>query len=284
MTPQQYIEFIFNVPGESRAALLNKLKDMGALGFIEGNDDLITYFDAADDIRRITDELVTFKEVLKASGLDPDFSFAHNELPDLDWNEEWKKSFEPIEAGENLLIVPSWMDVETERTVIFIDPGRAFGTGHHETTRTCLGLIEKYCKDNKGKKLLDIGTGSGILAIGAVILGFESAVGVDTDFAAIEAAYNNIELNGVQNIRIDWGEVSSVDGLFDLITANLVSETLIDISGQLSVRLAPDGIAILSGILEGQEEGVINAMEDNGLKLSLKITDEKWVTLILSRG
>ena len=282
MASARYIEFIFVVPGESKGALINKLRDMGALGFIERDKDIVTYFDAAKDIRRIIDELTGFKEILKASGLGPEFSFTHDLLADKDWNEVWKKSFEPMEAGDNILIVPSWMAVETERTVILIDPGRAFGTGHHETTRTCLGLVEKYAKDNKGKRLLDIGTGSGILTIGAMILGFDSAVGVDTDPPAVEAALHNIELNGVKNITVIQGDVSSAEGRFDLITANLISETLINIAGQISERLAPEGIAILSGMLTGQEEDVIKAMEEKGLRYQVKIVDDKWVTLVFN--
>jgi ribosomal protein L11 methyltransferase len=283
MNPSRYIEFIFNIPEESREAVSNKLMEMGSLGFIEGDEDMITYFETSRDIRQIIDELSAFKEVLRSSGLDPGFTFIYNDLPDRDWNEEWKKSFEPIEAGDSILIVPSWMEVKTDRTVIVIDPGRAFGTGHHETTRICLGIIEKYCRDQKGRKLLDIGTGSGILAIGAVILGFDSAVGIDIDPSAVEAALYNIELNNIGNITIKQGDVSSVDGSFDFITANLIVETLINIADQISERLAADGIAILSGMLTGQEEGVIRAMEDQGLGLNLKITDGEWVTLVLSR-
>jgi ribosomal protein L11 methyltransferase len=282
MKKERYIEFVFNIPEGSKDAVIHKLRDMGALGFIEKDEETVTYFDAAQDIRRIVDELTGFKEVLKASGLGHEFTFRHDLLADKDWNEAWKKSFEPIEAGDNILIVPSWMEVETDRTVILIDPGRAFGTGHHETTRTCLGLVEKYARDNKGKKLLDIGTGSGILAIGAIILGFESAVGVDNDPPAVEAALHNIGLNGVENVTIKEGDVSSVDGSFDLITANLISETLINIAGQISGRLAPNGIAILSGMLTGQEDGVIKAMQEQGLGYQLKIVDDKWVTLVFA--
>jgi ribosomal protein L11 methyltransferase len=284
MTSERYNEFVFAVPNESRGALINKLNEMGALGFIEGDEDIVTYFDTTKDIRQIVDELYRFKDILNASGLDPGFSFVHEQLPDLDWNEEWKKSFEPIEAGERLLIVPSWMDVETDRIVIVIDPGRAFGTGHHETTRICLNIIEKYARDNKGKRMLDIGTGSGILAIGAMILGFESAVGVDIDPEAIEAALYNIERNNVKNITIKQGDVSCVEGDFDLITANLISETLINIAWQVSERLAVDGIAVLSGMLIGQEEGVIDAMQSHGLRLILKIVDGDWVTLLFDLG
>ena len=280
MNLERYLEFTFVVPVESKEALLSKLRDMGSLGFIERDEDTVAYFDAAKDIRQIIDELAAFKEVLKASGLAPEFSFTHGLLADKDWNEEWKKSFVPIEAGDNILIVPSWLKPETERTVIVIDPGRAFGTGHHETTRRCLGLIEKYAMDNKGKRHLDIGTGSGILAIGARILGFESSVGVDTDPPAVEAAHYNIGLNNVENVTIMLGDVSCVEGTFDLITANLISESLINIAGQISERLVPDGIAILSGMLTGQEKGVINAMAGHGLRLNVTIVDDKWVTLV----
>lgn len=184
--------------------------------------------------------------MLKSSGLDCAFSFDHSLIPGQDWNESWKKSFEPIDVGDNLTIVPSWIKPDTDRVPVIIDPGMVFGTGHHETTRQCLALIEKYSQDSSGKDFLDVGTGTGILAIGAARLGFGHVTGVDTDQSAVDAARHNVSLNGYNNVNIYKGSIADVSGVFDLIAANLLSETLIPIAGDIISRLKSAGTAILS--------------------------------------
>jgi ribosomal protein L11 methyltransferase len=204
-------------------------------------------------------------------------------LPDCDWNETWKKSFAPIDVGRTLRIIPSWLNAETDRIPIIIDPGMVFGTGHHETTRTCLSLIEKIAETGNRKRFLDIGTGTGILAIGASRLGFEQVVAVDVDPLAVDAATRNAAANGLNNIEIRKGAISSVSGTFDVIVANLLSEILIAIAPELAERLNPGGTAILSGLLVGQEDEVIEAICTADLTFREKITDGKWVSLILGK-
>ncbi len=282
--PMNYKEIIIHVPDESRDALTARLSEMGMLGLVENNKTITVYFDCHKDLNQISDELLEFKTVLKASGLDPDISFESKDIPGQDWNEEWKKFFAPIDAGDNFVIVPSWLDHETDRIKLVIDPGMAFGTGQHATTFMCLELLEKYAGDHKIGSMLDVGTGTGVLAIASSKLGFSNVTAVDIDHLAVDATRMNAELNGIQSIDIRQGDIQAVNGTYDLITANILSGILIEIASDISERLNKNGIAIMSGILVGQEDGVIDAMQKAGLTLKEKTINDKWVAIVLYRG
>lgn len=278
-----YIEIVVTAREESHDALINRMSEMGAIGFVELDGGLIGYFEPKQSPAEICDELGRFRAVLKASDLDASFSLSPNVLPEKDWNEIWKKNFTPIDVGDNLTIIPSWLQSETNRIPIIIDPGMVFGTGHHETTRTCLSLIEKASKNSNKQRLLDIGTGTGILAIGASRLGFGQVTAVDIDPLCSDAASRNVAANGLSNVTILEGGISVTTGTFDVIAANLLSEILTEIAPDLSARLHPGGTAILSGMLIGQEDGVIQAMTSAGLIFQEKIIDGKWVTLVMGK-
>jgi len=276
-----YIEINITAPEDSHDALINKMSGMDAIGFIEQDGGLIAYFEPKQSPAEICDELGRFRPVLEASGLDASFSLSHTVLPEKDWNETWKKNFTPIDVGDNLTILPSWLQPKTDRIPIIIDPGMVFGTGHHETTRTCLSLIEKASKKSIKQRLLDIGTGTGILAIGAGKLGFKEVVAVDIDPLCVDAAARNVAANNLINVEIKEGGISIAAGTFDVIVANLLSEILTEIAPDLAVRLNHGGTAILSGMLIGQEDGVIQAMISAGLTFQEKVTDNNWVTLVM---
>jgi ribosomal protein L11 methyltransferase len=278
-----YIEISVTAEEESHDALINKMSKMGAIGFIEQDGGLIGYFEPKQSPAEICNELGSFRSVLEASGLDALFSLSHAVLPEKDWNETWKKNFTPIDVGDNLTIIPSWLQSETDRIPIIIDPGMVFGTGHHETTRTCLDLIEKASKKTNKQRLLDIGTGTGILAIGAGRLGFKEVVAVDIDPLCVDAAARNVAENNLSNVEIKEGSISIAAGTFDVIVANLLSEILTEIASDLAARLHSKGMAILSGMLAGQEDGVIQAMTSAGLTFQEKVTDNNWVTLVMTR-
>ncbi len=279
----EYYEFAISAPHESREAITNKLAEMGSTGFLEQGENILAYFEDKENITFICNELAKFHDVLKASGLDPAFSFEYSLLPEKDWNENWKKNFLPIDIGENLTIIPSWLKKDTDRIPIIIDPGMVFGTGYHETSQTCLTLIEKISKGNKKESCLDIGTGSGILAVGAAKLGFKNVIAVDIDPLAIDAALRNVEENDLSNVQVKTGDICTVDGPFDLIVANLLSGILVDIAREIVSRLNTEGKAILSGMLTGQEDEVIKAFEKAGLILSETIISGKWGTLVFSK-
>lgn len=278
-----YYEFTITAPYESREAIINRLSEMGSTGFIEQDEKILAYFEDKADVREISDRLCLFRDILKTSGLDPAFIFAYSLLPDKDWNENWKKSFVSIDIGENLMIIPSWLEKETQRVPVIIDPGMVFGTGYHETSQTCLVLIEKISKGNRKDSCLDIGTGSGILAIGAAKLGFKQVTAVDIDPMAIDAAARNVNENGLTNVVVRNGDIFSTEGAFDLIVANLLSGILVDIAPEIVSRLNPKGKAILSGMLTGQEDEVIMAFEKASLSLNETVISGDWVTLVFSK-
>ena len=255
-----YYELALTAPDESQDAIMNKLTEMGATGFLEKDGKILAYFEENADIEGICDALSGFMDVLKSSGLDPAFSFEYSHLPEKDWNENWKKNFSPIDIGENLTIIPSWLKKDTSRIPVIIDPGMVFGTGYHETSQACLVIIEKISKGEQKESCLDIGTGSGILAIGAAKLGFRHVTAVDIDPMAIDAAKRNVEENSLLNVSVKEGDITSAEGAFDLIAANLLSGILIDIAPEIVSRLNPGGKAVLSGMLAGQEGDVIKAL------------------------
>ena len=276
-----YVEIIVTTPEESRDAIISRMSEMGSTGFVEQDGGLIGYFNPERSPAEICDELNRFRAVLESSGLDASFSLSYTILPEKDWNETWKKNFIPIDVGDTLTIIPSWLQSATSRIPIIIDPGMVFGTGHHETTRTCLSLIEKIARVCSKRSFLDIGTGTGILAIGASRLEFEQVTAIDIDPLAVDAAQTNAALNGLTNIEVLEGTIQAVSGKFDLIAANLLVEILIEIAAELSDRLEPGGRAILSGLLIGQENSVIEAMTSAGLNLQEKIIDGTWVSLVM---
>jgi ribosomal protein L11 methyltransferase len=254
------------------------MSEMGCLGVTDFGEKAVVYFKDSHDIVRLRDDLNSFRKVLCESGLSHDFTFDYLYLSERDWNESWKKRFVPIDVGRSLSILPPWENASAGRIPLIIDPGMAFGTGHHETTKTCLMLIERYAG---GGTFLDVGTGTGVLAIAASSLGFTHVVGVDIDPLAVDAAIRNAELNHLTNIGIKEGSISDVNGTFDMIAANLMSEVLIGVAPEIASHLKKPGIAILSGMLVGQEDGVITAMETVGLLLVEKHYDGRWVSVIV---
>jgi ribosomal protein L11 methyltransferase len=159
----------------------------------------------------------------------------------------------------------------------------AFGTGHHETTRSCLVLMERYAGMVKAERFLDLGTGTGLLAMAALALGFRSVVGVDTDPLAIEASRRNIALNKAEKVELIYGGIDRCEDDYDMIAANLISGTLIQLAGEIASRLVPSGIVIMSGILKGQDDEVVEAAKNSGLACIERLADGKWVSLACRR-
>lgn len=275
-----YYEVTITVPAESKDALANRLNEMGCLGITDLEERIIAYFDGQCEVALMKEELTAFREVLKTSGLDPEFTFACVNLPDKDWNEVWKKNIKPIDVAEIFLILPSWEKEHPDRINLVIDAGMVFGTGHHHTTQSCLLLIKRYMDRHAKDRFLDIGTGTGILAICASKLGFREVIGVDIDPLAIEAAPRNISLNRLDNISIREGGITAADGTFDFIAGNLLSEIIISIVPEIAARLRDSGTVLLSGIMLGQEDEVIAKMEQAGLKCVEKVVADIWVSLV----
>ena len=175
-----------------------------------------------------------------------------------DWRNNWKKYFSPLPVGKKLMIVPSWYEnYDTQgRIALHIDPGLAFGTGGHDTTRLCLEMCEKYMKP--GDTVLDVGCGSGILAIAALLTGAGSAVGVDIDAVAVRTAAENAALNGVGDrfTAICGSFTEKVEGKFDLVLANIVADAIKFLSKGVRGFMKDDAVYIMSGIIDTRAEEV----------------------------
>jgi ribosomal protein L11 methyltransferase len=279
-----YYEFTIRISDTFKDTLIQRLSESGCLGMIENGESLVAYFPSTLDIETIKCDLSLLKMLLEKSGHSQELAYDYTIIPEKDWNETWKKGFQPVDAGEQFTILPPWEDKRKDRINIVIDPGMAFGTGHHETTRSCLVLLEKYAPQPARESFLDLGTGTGILAIAAKKLGYQRVVGIDTDSLTIQAARENIVINQVPDVEIKEGSIYELHEAFDIIAANLISGVLVLLAPGLFQRMNPGGIAILSGILNGQEDEVIQAMEQANLKLRQTYRDGKWTSLVVERA
>lgn len=209
---------------------------------------------------------------------------AITQLEDPGWATMWQKRFEPLRVGRHLLIVPPWKREEKKgRATIVIQPGQAFGTGHHASTFGALSLLVRICESRQITRALDIGTGSGILAIAMHKFGAAEVTAIDQDAVALDNARENLELNHIDRaIRLSAAPLSSIRGRFDLITANILSSVLIAMAPQLSSRLRTGGHLILAGILAREARAVAGAYLPS-LKLVRTRADGRWRALLFER-
>ncbi len=212
-----------------------------------------------------------------------------DETEDIDWINNWKQYFHQFYI-DDILVIPSWEDVKAEdsdKMVLHIDPGTAFGTGMHETTQLCIRQLRKYITNET--KLLDVGTGSGILAILSLMFGAKSAVGTDLDICAVEAVRENCESNGIDpaqfemmigNIITDKAIQDRVGyGCYDIVVANILADVLVPLTPVIIHQLKPGGIYITSGIIDDKEQTVVEAVKKAGLEV-LKVTYQgEWVSV-----
>ncbi|MDO5603490.1 MAG: 50S ribosomal protein L11 methyltransferase [Oscillospiraceae bacterium] len=196
-----------------------------------------------------------------------------------DWETSWKAYYHALPIGSRLMICPSWEEADTPRAVLKLDPGMAFGTGTHETTALCLEQLDALVKG--GERVLDVGTGSGILAIAALLLGAQQADGVDIDPVCVRTAAENARLNGVEGrLRLRVGNLSEqAEGVYQIICANIVANAIIALAPDIPALLAPQGIFIASGIIEEREDEVLAALEKAGLSPSQVYHKNGWVCI-----
>ncbi len=229
-------------------------------------------------------EAVEFlKERFRAANIE--FTVNSIGVNDNDWNENWKKYFHVSEIGEKLVIVPSWEEYANNqgRTVLNIDPGAAFGTGTHATTSLCLTLLEKHI--NNGVKMLDIGTGSGILAIASTLLGAESAIGVDIDAQSVKTAKENAEINKVEDkCEFIVGDLADkISGKFNVICANIVADVIIKLFDNVADFMEDDAVLIISGIIDLRKDDVLNSASAHGFKIVEENYKDNWCAFTLTK-
>lgn len=206
-------------------------------------------------------------------------------LNEEDWANCWKKYYKPLHIGKKVVIVPMWEEyiAASDEVIVKMDPGMAFGTGTHETTALCAELIEKYLK--KGVRALDVGTGSGILAVLASKLGASEVEALDIDANAVGVAIENCKMNGVSNVTCRQSDlIRSASGKYDFISANIVAEIIIRMSENVGDFLADDGILVVSGIIEPQAEQVVSAFKKKGFCLVDKLDKNDWNAFVFKKA
>jgi ribosomal protein L11 methyltransferase len=249
------------------------------------------YLPADNDPAPLMTVLNRFVDELAAQH--PDDNFTKPQLSTVnaeDWSSSWKVHFKPLRVGKHLLIVPTWEDVPhcNGDLVIRIDPGMAFGTGGHETTRLCLELLESVMEDSSlltVPALLDLGTGSGILAMAANLLGAGRILALDIDPDAVEVARDNLALNGMTgNIECGTEPLESLAEDFDIILANILAEELVRLAPYLTERLLPGGALILSGILAEKEAFVRAGFASQPLNYRRTLYSGEWVAMLYHKA
>ena len=220
-------------------------------------------------------------------GWDVDFGRLYAEadiVDDEDWKDKWKENFHPTKISETVVVRPTWeeYDPKAGEKVIKIDPGMAFGTGSHETTRLCMQLMERYMPEKDGSvSLLDVGCGSGILSIGGALLGFDRILGIEIDRDAVEVAGQNVCINGVENaVEIRQGDLTEgIEFEADMIVANLMADLVIRLAADCKKHLREGGIFISSGILKEKEDEVKNAITDAGFDIMEIAEEGEWCAI-----
>ena len=225
--------------------------------------------------------LPLFKERLEASGVE--YKLETSGIEQEDWQNAWKKYYHAMDIGQRLAIVPGWETYDTDRIVITMDPGMAFGTGTHETTSLCLETLDSMV--NGGERVLDIGTGSGILAIAALKLGAAEAEGVDIDPMCVRTAGENAARNGVADrFKVLVGDLSDkASGQYNIITANIVAAAILSLAPHVPVLMAPGARFIASGIIDERRDEVITGLKAAGLE-PIEVKEKRgWVCIICKK-
>lgn len=279
--------------------------------FLENNRDYWDYVDESLEPLKTAETTVKFyvsanaageellaaarAEVAALKAIDEDKRFGRLEIfvqnmKEEDWSENWKKYFHPLEVGEKILIQPEWEPIEgtTDRTVFTVNPGMNFGTGGHQTTQLCIESIEKYVKD--GSAVLDLGCGSGILSVIALLLGAERAVAVDIDPNARDSAYANLALNNLprEKYEVLIGDITSDAVLrdklgehkYDIVLANIVADVIIALSPYVRGFMKPGGVFVCSGIITERTDEVKKALSDAGLEVTDVMTRGDWAAMV----
>lgn len=240
------------------------------------------YFNIDVNVNEVIGEIREKIEAAKAFGVNiEDYEIFSVEVDEKDWANEWKKYYKPTKVGERFVIKPLWEDYEAkdDEIILHMDPGMAFGTGTHETTRMCLEAIEDYMK--KDTRVFDIGTGSGILAIGASKLGAKEVVGVDLDIVAVDSARENVGYNELQNVEILHGNLMDVvTGTADIIVANIIAEIILVLIDDVKKMINKDGVFISSGIIREKEEMVTKALMEKGFSVKEVRREGEWVCIV----
>ncbi len=279
MSEQFWVEVEVKTTEEALELVIAFASEIGTSGFWETDESLKCYFKKDEWDSGKGESFLNFIKNLEIEGQKVEVSV--REFREENWNKIWEESIEPIEVGEKFVIKPSWKEYRGKsKIVIQIDPKMAFGTGHHETTRLMLRAIEKYLYP--GCKILDVGTGSGILSIAAVKLGAEFALGVDNDKWAYENALENAKINGVEDkFKLILGSIEDVkEKNFDFIFANINKNAVIAMMKDFQTRLKKDGFLITSGFLDVEQGTIEEYLLAHDFEIVDVLKENEWVAIV----
>lgn len=283
---QMFVDILPDGPEDDGLAYLSFFVEKKEDGSLEVNGETTDVETILAAIRQELEELRTFCDIGEGA-------VTVDETEDIDWINNWKQYFHQFYI-DDILVIPSWEDIKAEdegKMVLHIDPGTAFGTGMHETTQLCIRQLRKYITPET--ELLDVGTGSGILAILSLMFGAKHAVGTDLDICAVEAVAQNCQANGIApekfemmigNIINDKEVQDKVGyGCYDIVVANILADVLVPLTPVIVNQLKPGGIYITSGIIDDKETTVVEAVKAAGLEV-LEVTYQgEWVSVTATR-
>ena len=255
---------------------INVLEHKGKVAVVKA------YFAEEDNIEDVLEYVNERLTELKEMGLDlGEAKVEHEKMHEEDWANTWKQYYKPTKVGEKIVVKPIWEEYEAKdgELVVDLDPGMAFGTGTHETTRMCIQSLEKYVKEDS--TVFDVGCGSGILAIAAAKLGAKLAVGVDLDPVAVESSIENVGYNKLKNIEILHGNlVEVIDGKADIVVSNILAEIICILTDDFKRVLKDGGVFITSGIIHDRVDMVCEKLEATGFEVMEKNRDGEWNCIV----
>ena len=271
--------FLYGITGQGT----EQAEDSGGL------ETITAYLAESPDVEKKQQQIEQFLARLQST-LPPErkLSLSLSSLLDEDWNRKWKEHFKPEHLTPRLVIKPTWENYSPakDEKIIEMDPGMAFGTGHHASTRLSAQLIDRLLRSrNPPRTVLDVGTGTGILAMAAILLGARSAWAIDNDPDAVQVAEANIQRNHLNDkIKTNGIDLQNISGSFDLVIANIIHDTLLFLAPHLVAKVRDNGHLILAGILAGeQQQSIVDTYACLGVNHLAALQDGEWVALLFSK-
>lgn len=289
VVPSAWLQISVQTDASTLDAVSNFLIERGSPGVVIKKEEVQAYFAHSAGDRLIRRDIQHFLREINGIYRDIDEPRLRCRiLRDRNWNSSWRRFFKPQKVGKRFWVTPPWATPPPlrGREVLTIKPGMAFGTGTHATTRGCMELIEKVAQPSAKKPFtaLDVGTGSGILAIAMAKLGARKVWALDNDPVALRVARENIRCNAVQHsVHVSMTKLGSLKKSFALVVANLTAETLLELAGALEKKVALEGSLVLSGILKPKARQVVRRFSRYGFRVLGRRGEKEWVTLLLRR-
>lgn len=279
---KSYCEIEVHTTPFNPEVLCGLLWELKPLGIVELDHSLTISFEAKETLE---ETVKNFLQHLVESAIINSFEYSAKTFEEINWNEEWEKNLKVIKVTERIVIKPSFRDYypTPDEIVITIDPKMSFGTGEHQTTKLMLSLCEKFIEPKT--RVLDVGTGTGVLAIASVLLGAESALGIDNDEWCYENALENIDQNHVYgNVEFRLAEIGNIaEHDFDFLFANIQKDVLLHIAKDIAAKVKEGGKIILSGLLFTDEADILECYTKLGLSFIDKMQLDEWIALVFKK-